>query len=86
VSTPSERLEAEIWLDSTGPDLSTRQREAFFAAVNEYYQAYPTADRGTDILTTLREDDHAFALILNEIQTDDSEAAAASAAVAAVRR
>lgn len=67
MSTPSERLEAEIWLETTNPDLSADQRDAFFAVVDEYYDQYPTADRATNVLTTLHEDDREFTRIRNEI-------------------
>jgi len=78
VSTPSERLEAEIWLETASPDISTEQQDAFFVAVDEYYAQYPTADRGEDFLATLREDGHAFALILAEIVTGGDEHASPS--------
>lgn len=86
MSTASDRLEAEVWLETSGPDLAACQRDAFFVAVDEYYQVYPTADRGSDFLATLREDDEAFSLILNEILSGDSEDAASSTAEAAIRR
>lgn len=55
MSTPTERLEAEVWLEATDPDISVGQRDAFFRAVDEYFVANPTADRGPHFLTTLRE-------------------------------
>lgn len=64
MSTPSERLEAEIWLDGTCKDLTDEQRESFFTHVDAYYRQNPTADRGTDVLRVLEEDDRAFARIL----------------------
>ncbi|WP_394216676.1 hypothetical protein [Brachybacterium vulturis] len=67
MSEPSERLEAEVWLETTGPALSTEQREAFFRAVDQYYDQYPIADRRPDFLATLRQDDRAFAMILDDI-------------------
>lgn len=73
MSTPSERLEAEIWLETRSPDLSDAQAAAFFAAVDEYYAAHPTAERGPDFLATLREDDGAFTRILEQVLTDDAE-------------
>lgn len=82
----SEWLEAEIWLDTTSPDLSADQRDAFFHAVDRYYDQYPTADRGPDFLATLRQDDEAFALILSEILTGRSEDAASAAVEAMSRR
>lgn len=71
MSTPSERLEAEVWLDTTRPDLSADQQDAFFAAVDEYYDEHPTADRGSDFLAMLREDDRAFAHTLDAILTGE---------------
>lgn len=67
MSTPSERLEAEIWLDGTGRQLSDEQREAFFAHVDIYYRRNPTSDRGADLLSVLREDAAAFARILESV-------------------
>lgn len=67
MSTLSERLEAEIWLETASPDLSAAQRDAFFAAVDAYYCEHPTADRDPDALAALREDDLAFSGILREI-------------------
>jgi hypothetical protein len=67
VGTPSERLEAEIWLDATGRQLSDEQRRTFFAHADVYYRRNPTSDRGADFLGTLREDDAAFARILESI-------------------
>lgn len=72
MSTPTERLEAEIWLNATDPGISTCQREAFFTAVHEYYVVNPTADRGPHFLTTLREDNLAFARILDTVRSQDS--------------
>ena len=66
MSTPSERLEAEIWLDSILPDLPPELRETFFVGVDEYYTRCPTADRGPDVLATLKDDNQAFALILRD--------------------
>lgn len=79
MSTPSERLEAEIWLGATSPDLSACRREAFFRAVDEYYDQYPTDARGTDFLTILHDDNRAFARILDAIVAEPrgTEAAAA---------
>lgn len=67
MSTPSERLEAEIWLDSTHPDLPPELREKFFVGVDEYYTRCPTADRSPDVLATLKADNQAFALILRDV-------------------
>lgn len=64
MSTPSERLEAEIWLDGTCEVLSDEQRETFFTHIDTYYRRNPTADRGTDVLRVLEDDDLAFARIL----------------------
>ena len=75
MSTPSERLEAEIWLESLNPDAPPDVREKFLASVDEYYDHYPTADRGPDFLAMLRDDDHAFAMILESIMSDQREAA-----------
>lgn len=69
MSTPTERLEAEIWLDATDPELPAPQRAAFFAAVDEYYMENPTADRSPHFLTTLREDNFAFAEILDTVRS-----------------
>lgn len=69
MSTPSERLEAEVWLDATDPDLPAHQRDAFFAAVDDYFVANPTADRGPHLLTTLREDNAAFEKILDTVRS-----------------
>ena len=79
MSTPSERLEAEIWLETRGPEhLSDAQAAAFSAAVDEYYAAHPTAERGPDFLATLREDDSAFTRILEQVLTDASQDAESS--------
>lgn len=72
MSTPTERLEAEVWLETTDPDISTCQRAEFFAAVDEYYTEHPTADRGPHFLTTLREDNLAFAKILDTVRSHAS--------------
>ncbi|MGP5292582.1 hypothetical protein ACTXL6_21385 [Brachybacterium tyrofermentans] len=68
MSTPSERLEAEIWLEVTDPDLPEAQREAFLAAVDGYYAENPTADRSPHFLSMLREDNLAFAKILDSVR------------------
>lgn len=78
MSTPSERLEAEIWLETRSPELSGAQRATFFAAVDEYYTAHPTAERGPDFLATLREDDGAFASILERVLRDEPQRAESS--------
>ncbi|MGP5641559.1 hypothetical protein ACTXPS_19230 [Brachybacterium tyrofermentans] len=80
MGTPGERLEAEIWLETIGPDLSAEQWDAFFYAVDEYYDEHPIADRGPDFLATLRNDDRAFALILDEVINEGRGNAASSAA------
>jgi hypothetical protein len=67
VATPSERLEAEIWLEATSSDLSDCQREAFFRGVEEYYDVHPTAARGSDFLSVLQDDNCAFARILDAV-------------------
>lgn len=67
MSTPSERLEAEIWLEATGRPLSDEQRDAFFGHVDSYYRRNPTSDRGADFLGTLRDDDAAFTRILESV-------------------
>lgn len=64
MSTPYERLEAEIWLDGTHEVLSDERREAFFTHIDTYDRRNPTADRGTDILRVLEDDSRAFARIL----------------------
>lgn len=64
MSTPSERLEAEIWLDGAPVVLSDEQRETFFTRIDAYYRQNPTAHRGTDVLAVLEDDNHAFARIL----------------------
>lgn len=80
MSTPSERLEAEIWLEAHFPDVAPELKDRFFAGVDEYYSQYPTADRRPDIATILREDDEAFTLILRAVLSeDDSRAPAAEA-------
>lgn len=77
MSTPSERLEAEIWLEAHFPDVAPKLKDRFFAGVHEYYTQYPTADRRPDIATILREDDEAFTLILRAVlSADDSRAPA----------
>lgn len=81
MSTPSERLEAQVWLEATLPDLPRHLREQFFTGVDEYYTQYPTADRGPDILATLEDDNEAFAQILRAVLPDG---AARDALVAAV--
>ncbi|WP_422115012.1 hypothetical protein [Brachybacterium sp. UNK5269] len=70
MATPSEHLEAEIWLEATRPDLSASQREAFFRAVDEYYDRYPTAARGSDFLSVLKDDNLAFARMLDAVVAD----------------
>lgn len=67
MSTPSERLEAAIWLESLDPDILPGAKAKFFVGVDDYYDHYPTADRGPDFLATLHEDDRAFAMILESI-------------------
>ena len=83
MSTPSERLEAEIWLDTTDPDLPACQREGFFHAVDEYYDQHPTAERGTDFLAMLHDDNCAFAGILDVILSEGCGRAPAVAGGAA---
>ena len=80
MSTPSERLEAEIWLETTSPDLLASQRNAFFVAVDEYYDQYPTADRGTHFLDALRDDVLAFTSILDALVSEGGEGTISSAA------
>lgn len=72
MSTPTERLEAEVWLEATDPDISVGQRGAFFAAVDDYFVENPTADRGPHFLTTLREDNAAFTKILDSVRSHAS--------------
>lgn len=79
MGTPSERLEAEIWLGATRPDLPECQREAFFRAVDEYYDRYPTDARGTDFLTVLHDDNCAFTRILERVVAEAHETARAAA-------
>ncbi|HEX7350905.1 hypothetical protein [Brachybacterium sp.] len=67
MSTFSERLEAEVWLESTFPDLPPELRETFFIGVDEYYAQHPIADRRPDVLTTLEDDSRAFALLLRDV-------------------
>ena len=71
MSTPSERLEATIWLESLDPDVPPELTEKFFAGVDEYYATYPIADRGPDIFAILREEDEAFARILRAVLPED---------------
>lgn len=72
MSTPTERLEAEVWLEATDPDISVGHRDAFFAAVDDYFVENPTAERGLHFLTTLREDNLAFATILDTVRSHAS--------------
>lgn len=81
MSTSSERLEAEVWLDSTLPELPRELREKFFAGVDEYYAQCPTADRGPDVLATLKDDNQAFALILRDVILEGDPLATAVNAV-----
>lgn len=74
MSTPSERLEATVWLDATYPDLPTEQRANFYTAVDEYYEQHPIADRCPHTLAILKQDDHAFAEILRSIRADQHPA------------
>lgn len=67
MSTPSERLEAEIWLEESGQHLSDLQRQEFFVHIDTYYQQNPTAARGSDVLGVLRDDDAAFSGILEAV-------------------
>ncbi|MGP5053273.1 hypothetical protein ACTXI9_17405 [Brachybacterium alimentarium] len=76
MSTPSERLEATIWLESTLPDVPSDVQEKFLAGVDEYYAEYPIADRGSDVLVTLKDDNEAFALILRAVLPKDDPLAA----------
>jgi len=75
LSTSSERLEAEVWLDSTLPGLAPDVRKKFFDGVDEYYAHYPTADRGPDVLAILKDDNQAFALILREVLPEGDRSA-----------
>ena len=81
VSTPSERLEAEVWLDAILPDLPPELREKFFVGVDEYYIQYPTADRSPDVLATLKDDNQAFALILQDVIPEGEPLATAVSSV-----
>jgi hypothetical protein len=77
VSTPSERLEATIWLEANLPNAEPDVVEEFLAAVDEHYAEHPTASRGNHPLTTLREDQQAFARILSAILPKDHPSATA---------
>lgn len=67
MSTPSERLEAMIWLDATYAEIPAEQCAAFYAAVDDYYEQHPIADRQPHALDILKQDNHAFAEILRNI-------------------
>ncbi|MGP5080043.1 hypothetical protein ACTXKZ_18515 [Brachybacterium alimentarium] len=84
MSTPSERLEAEIWLEANSPEVAPEAKDRFFVAVHEYYTQYPTADRRPDIAAILREDDEAFTLILRAVLSEDASRAPAAEDVPAV--
>lgn len=71
MSTPSERLEATVWLESTFPDLSEEHRAEFYSAVDAYYGEHPASGRDLDPLSMIRQDDHAFAAILRSITNED---------------
>lgn len=71
MSTPTERLEATVWLDATCPELPPAQRAEYFALVDDYYRANPIAERGGDIMRILREDNSAFARILATVQPQE---------------
>lgn len=75
--TPSERLEAEIWIEANSSDMAPEVKERFFAGVHEYYTQYPIADRRPDVAAILREDDEAFTLILRTVLAEDESRAAA---------
>lgn len=78
MSTPSERLEAQIWLEANFPEVAPELKDRFFAGVHEYYTQYPTADRRPDIATILREDNEAFTLILRAVLSGDDAPAPAA--------
>ena len=69
MSTTSERLEAEVWLDATHPDVTPAERRAFFRAVDEYYAENPTDDRSAHFLAELREDSREFGKIFAAIRS-----------------
>ncbi len=73
MSTRSERLEAEIWLDGSGQELSDAQRTTFFAHVDNYYVQNPTATRRADALRALRDDHAAFGRILDVVRSSTDE-------------
>src|SRR5690606_2318514 len=81
VSTPSERLEAVVWLESTLPDAPPDLAPKFLASVDAYYTEHPTAERGTDILAILEDDHRAFALILRAVLSGADPRAAVDSAV-----
>lgn len=67
MTTPSERLEATIWLDATYPELPAEQRAAYYAAVDDYYEQCPIADRQPHALDILKQDNRAFDKILGSV-------------------
>lgn len=83
MSTPSERLEATVWIDSTFLDIPVGQREEFFAAADAYYDAHPVAARCPDTLGILHQDDRAFTEILRCVLGEDHPAFTASSSTKA---
>lgn len=71
MSTPSERLEAMVWLESTYPNIPEPLRKEYLAAVDIYYAEYPVADRGAHFLEVVKEETQAFAEILRSIIGDE---------------
>lgn len=64
MSTPSEHLEATVWLESTYPDIPPRLRTEFVTAVDAYYAEHPITGRCPDTIEILHQDDRAFTEIL----------------------
>jgi len=67
VSTASERIEATVWLESNGPDITPQQRPEFFSAADSYYEENPVAERSTDPLGCITQDERVFAGILRKV-------------------
>ncbi|GLI30085.1 hypothetical protein BCONGLO52_09260 [Brachybacterium conglomeratum] len=73
MSTPSEQIEAEIWLEASHPHLSDALRRRFFAMVREYHLQQTPAKPTIHFLCALRQDYHEYERIFHEITTAASQ-------------
>ncbi len=73
MSTPSEQIEVEIWLEASHPHLSGALRRRFFAMVREYHLQQTPAKPTIHFLCALRQDYHEYERIFHEITTAASQ-------------